>query len=192
MKYKIKFINDGHPVAPNGIQSDDMDETDVADSTFVGFEDTVKNKVSQLEVEKIRHTEVAVTKMNLHFLAIHQDLPALPLIYLKSKSNPPPCKWTLTGWGTSCTLTVGAAGCTLMVGAAGCGLLGQGVCSGFALTSQNLLNTHIQYCMAIWPCQINYTHVKFNLHIFDSYIQIYCKIEFSCARSFIEDCTVCK
>ena len=68
--YKTKFIKDGHPVALEGIQEKDMDEARVADvCTIVGVEDTVKKKVSQLAVEKIKQAEIAVIWMESYIEA---------------------------------------------------------------------------------------------------------------------------
>jgi len=61
-----KFIEDGHQVQVTleGIQEEDIDEAYVADvSAIVGVEHTVKKKVSQLAVEKIRQAEASAINM---------------------------------------------------------------------------------------------------------------------------------
>ena len=66
MKFKLKFTKDEHPVSLKGIQKDNMAEADVADvSAIVGVEDTVKKKVSQLAIEKIRQAEIAVIEIQI-------------------------------------------------------------------------------------------------------------------------------
>jgi hypothetical protein len=37
MKFKVKFIKDGHPVAPEGIQDDNIDEEDKAGGQHQGL-----------------------------------------------------------------------------------------------------------------------------------------------------------
>ena len=60
----MKLIEDGHPVALEGIQESNMDEADKVDvSAIVGVEDTVNKMVSQLAVKEIGQAEVAVIKM---------------------------------------------------------------------------------------------------------------------------------
>jgi hypothetical protein len=69
MKFKMKFIKDGHPVTLEGSQEDDMNKADVAGvCAIVGDEDAVKKKVSQLAVKKNEQAEVTVIKMGSYIV----------------------------------------------------------------------------------------------------------------------------